>query len=544
MTSHIRRFGIGIPIVALLACLAMGLSCSGDEEGVVKPAKPAAPTVVGVNSTRPNGSLTMCAEPQGEASQLEYQFDFRVGDVGGLTDWSPDSCRSYSWGPEGRYEVSARIRQGTLVSDWSDEFVVVVIDETISVPEPPAGEDFVIVGRNIRVCGSGAASNLGHPVEYRFKIEPDHVMGWHIDKCSYIPWAVPGTYRARAQARCALHNGIVSYWSQFFEFRVVSGADTRIVRVINEPELGAGPETEINFLDAVPDTLPSGSWVTLIVEGSNPNYPFGSCTDPINRCIGFQLHYERVRATASNSHFVSAWLPLLPFDGNPNGLQDTLRMNIGSVDYDVHARAVDEFAADIEPARLPLIGNFAPILDDYYMENHDGSVIRHGDTLTFDWWSPENTDTIDIGRGERKKQFSFTITARGHDDPRDPAGSAIKGWRYFFVSVDNSLLLYDFARAGNWVKALGDNTLSDVFTWTVTYSLDDINGNSVFADLPVWANSAVDFAIRGRDTGPTDTFEQFVYLNGERLPVNQYNVWEYGRRTEAGFQRFFIQIRR
>ena len=78
----------------------------------------------------------------------------------------------------------------------------------------------------------------------------------------------------------------------------------------------------------------------------------------------------------------------------------------------------------------------------------------------------------------------------------------------------------------------------------MTYPLDDINGDSVFAALPVWANSAWDFALRGRDTGPSDTFEQLLYLDATRLPVNQYNEWEYGRRTEPGFMRFYVQVRR
>jgi hypothetical protein len=531
-------------VVAALGCLAIALmvSCSNDEQGVVEPAKPAAPMVIGLNSTRPSGSLVLCAETQSGGSQLEYQFDFLMGQDGGLTDWSPDSCKSYHWGVEGRYEVGARIRQGTLVSDWSDNFIVVIIDETITPPEPPVGDDIVVVGGDIRLCGSSGASSLGHTIEYRFKIEPDLVLDWHIARCSSTPWTMPGTFKARAQARCLLHNGIISHWSRFFEFSVVSGADTRIVQVISQPEPGAGQATEINFLDGAPDTVASGSWVTVIVEGSNPDYAAGTCTDPINRCISFQFQYERFRATAGNSHFVSAWLPFLPFDSNPNGLEDTLRMNIGSVDYDILARAVDEFAGDVEPPRLPLVGNFAPVLDDYYIESHDGTVVRHGDTLTFDWWSPENADTVDLAAGERKKQFSFTITATGHDDARDAAGSAIKGWRYFFIAVDNPALLYDFGRAGSWVEALQDDVLSDVVTWTVTYPLDDINGDSVLANLPIWMNREWDFAIRGRDTGPSDTFQQLVHVNGETIPVNQYGTWEYGRRTEAGFQRFFIRL--
>jgi hypothetical protein len=112
------------------------------------------------------------------------------------------------------------------------------------------------------------------------------------------------------------------------------------------------------------------------------------------------------------------------------------------------------------------------------------------------------------------------------------------------LTVDNPPLLHDFGRAGSWVVGVADNTLSDVFIWEVRYPIDDVAGDTVFANLPMWINRGWDFAVRGRDSGPTDSFEQSVRVNEQTIPVNEYTSREYGRRTSTGFQRFFIQLTR
>jgi len=536
-----HRFA-GILVIVVLSFLP---SCAGDDGELVGPGPPIAPVVVGLNSTTPGGTLTMCATTPDGGPDIEYQFDFRVGENNGLTGWSSNQCQSHSWAFEGRYTVRARARRGDLTSAWSGDWIVVVIDESVWPPDGPTSDGLVVVGTNIRFCASGAFSDRNHPIEYRFRVDPDIEFDWHIDACSSHPWLVPGVFRVRAQARCVLHNGNMSAWSQSVAFNAVSGADTRLVRVFNGLSPGATATTEINFSDALPDTVPFGDWVTFVVEGSNPDYTVPTtCSDPVNRCIKFQFRYERSRATAVNGFFESSWLPLQPFDSNPAGLTDTLRMNAGSVDYNLFFRALDEFAGDAEPAEASIVGNFSPILDDYFIEDSDGAKIRHGDTLRIDWWNPVNSDTVDVSSNQRKKRFSFTIVGYGHDDARDPAGSAVAGWRYLFIDGDNGVLLYDIGRAGEWVESLKADTLRDAFVWEVRYPLDDINGDAVFDDLPEWANRLCDYSLRGRDAGLAETFEQKVLIGGETTIVNDYGIWDYGRRTEAGFQRFFIEVAR
>ena len=112
------------------------------------------------------------------------------------------------------------------------------------------------------------------------------------------------------------------------------------------------------------------------------------------------------------------------------------------------------------------------------------------------------------------------------------------------------MTLYGFARAGfQWVPALETNALCDTFTWTVRYPMDDVNGDTVFNALPDFVRNSFgqpirgwDFSVRGRDSGPSDAFQQYVLLDGEQQLVNQYNTKDFGRRTSPnfGFQRFFI----
>lgn len=538
-----KVFVIFVLIAVALAAAVLVVSCSDEAPVTAPPKSPPVPGISGLDSARPGSPLTLCIGTQAAGAGVEYQFDFGAG--GPLSGWSPDSCRTHGWAFEGSYNVRVRARRGTLVSGWSNGWRVTIIDETVTPPNTPTVDPIVTVGQTVQVCGSAAVSSKAHPIEYRFRVDPDRVMDWHIDKCAPVRWTVPGTVRMRAQARCVLHNGIFSQWSQSVEVMATSGVDTRIVEVLNSPSPGSGSVTAVNFEDAVPDTLPMGSWVTVVVEGNRPNYAIGSCVDPVNQCVGFQLQYERVRASVAASRFTSPWLPVDPFDGNPTGVLDTLRLNVGSVEYTIRARASDEFGPDTAPASFSIVGNLAPFLDDFSLRGGDDTVIPDGGTLAWNWWAPDNSDTLDLGAGERKKQFSLVIKAAGRDDPRDSAGSGIRGWRYLFSDVETQTSFFDFARAGfTYVEALDVNALCDTFTWTVRYPADDVNGDTVFAVLPAWIDQDLVFSIRGRDSSPGSRFRQLTYLKGVQELVNEYDASGLGRVTRTGSQTFRIRLTR
>jgi len=534
-------------LLPVLIGVVLAGSCSSDKEKIMEAPKtiglPSKPTSLG--SARPGFSLEICVDDAGGGADAEYQFDFDPDGDGNLSPWLPDSCISHSWAAEGQYPVTARVRAFGLVSEWSEPLVVTIIDETIEPPIAPTGDSVVVVGEPAMLCGSGAVSSLGHTVEYRFVIDPPLDADWHISKCVSIPWQTPGVFRVRAQARCLLHPGIQSELSQSWGLQAVSAVSTQVLELAVAPALD-GPWVDIDFSDEEPDTVSTNSWIRIVVEGSNPDYGFGTCEDVVNRCLGFQLQYEHFSPFVVNSRVTSDWLPTPPFDGNPNGTVDTLRLNLGPLNYTLRGRANDEFGADPEPPELDIVGNYAPLLTDYYIQNHDGTIVRYGDTVLWDWWAPANSDTVNEANGERKKRFSFLIKGTGQDDPRDPVGSAVKTWNYLFIAADDPIYFGEFARASlrDWVEGSQVNALCDTFTWEVTYPIDDVDGDAIFASLPPWINRTWDFTIRGRDSAPGDTYEQWVFVGGQKQLIGSYNAANLGRRTPNGFQRFSIAIQR
>lgn len=523
-----------------VVCLLLLAGCSEDKTVTVDNAPPpvGTPVVVALNSARPGVPALICAGTEGNGNTYEFQFDFGVGDP---TDWTTTSCQSFQWAAEGRFEVRIRARRDGVESDWSDSWIMTVIDEVIQPPDIPGGDDDVLVGKQIRFCAQGASSSLGHSLEYRFRVDPSHDDDWSISTCKSRRWDSVGQFRVRAQARCVLHNGSFSDWSPSRGFSAFSAVATEIQDVRWAATPGASG-TPINFFDTTPDTVPEGSWVTVVVEAIPPNYAATTCTDEVNYCTGFQAVLEGNNLNVP-IQYVSPVLPSQPFDSNPLGLLDTIRFNAGSLDYILRPAAVDEFGPDAAPPALPLVGNLKPTLDDSYIENFDGTIVRNAEDLLWNWWSPENTDTLDAAKMERKKRFSFVIRAIGHDDPRD-IGSAIDAWRYLFIAADNPALFWPFARANAWVPSLQQNALSDTVVWEVTYPEADINGNTVFANLPEWINRSWDFAVTGRDSPVSGRFDQVLLIDGVEHAIESHAVADYGRRTQTGFQRFSIRLDR
>ena len=60
---------------------------------------------------------------------------------------------------------------------------------------------------------SGAVSNVGHPIEYRFYWGDGSYSNWSSAESASKSWSSPGTYTVKAQARCATHTSIESNWS-------------------------------------------------------------------------------------------------------------------------------------------------------------------------------------------------------------------------------------------------------------------------------------------------------------------------------------------
>jgi hypothetical protein len=336
--------------------------------------------------------------------------------------------------------------------------------------------------------------------------------------------------------------------------------DTRFVNVTNTYRVGLKVyEKSINFHDAVPDTVPYRSWLRLTYEGWDDSRDSTLCApDDPDRCVDFQIRYDRESSRNIGSHADSGWLPRGgPQDTDPGSPVDSNSANMGSVEYNFYARAVDEQGrGDGTPAHISIVGNFDPVLDEVSLEDHFGNQIDLAvlDTLTWNFWRgvgwPYTTvdDTVDIADPDQPfiKEFAWRLRATGHDHPLDRVGSGVKAWHYMIVDEDGNV--WRLARSGpSWVSADGLNLLDDTFTATFRYGSfltgEDAAGDSVFANLPGYLDHDLTVVLLGRDTaGDEPDFQQYVTMSGDAIPVNYYPVARFGRWTQEKTFTFHIRL--
>jgi len=98
--------------------------------------------------------------------------------------------------------------------------------ETISPPTSILGNQATYTNTSNSYTASGASSNLGHSIEYRFKWDDGTYSSWGSATRSHS-WSTAGDYYIDAQARCATHTDKVSSW----------GNISWNVKVLNPPQI-------------------------------------------------------------------------------------------------------------------------------------------------------------------------------------------------------------------------------------------------------------------------------------------------------------------
>gem|GEM_PF-3293613 len=164
---------------------------------------------------------------------VQIQFDW--GD-GAQSSWG-SGTQSHSFA-EGSYCVKARARCAThtsIESPWSDCFdVTIAIQEAVSPPDAPSGSLILCAGASDDYSTSGAASNLGHTLEYQFDWDDGSFSAWGASFESHA-WN-EGSYCVRARARCATHTQVESSWSACST--VLVGPHTVTAPVVIGPTVG------------------------------------------------------------------------------------------------------------------------------------------------------------------------------------------------------------------------------------------------------------------------------------------------------------------
>jgi hypothetical protein len=266
----------------------------------------------------------------------------------------------------------------------------------------------------------------------------------------------------------------------------------------------------------------------------------------------------------------SGWLPRNGVhDSDANSATDSNTVNIGSLEYEWYARGIDENGTpDGTPPFFRIVGNYDPTIDITFMADHFGKPLNVAvvDTMTWNFYKgigwPYNaeTDTFTTGINKYVKKWGWTISALGHDDPRDPPGSAVQSWRYYVYTnynpATNTGTFWGLGRAGNsWFPGPVPNTLNDTFELTVRY--DNGNGDDLFANQPGYFNNTVTIVLYGRDTRSiTGDFAQRVFWDevpagqpagtgvSKNNLVNQFPTGELGRWTPRKVIQFYLKFTR
>lgn len=335
--------------------------------------------------------------------------------------------------------------------------------------------------------------------------------------------------------------------------------DTDIFAMLNTYQLNGQTFVDsVDFEDSEPDTMPYNSWVTLFYNGWDNPCDSSLCIDVTNKCLRYQVQYTRTANLDGGpenggriTNSTVRWLPENGEDNNPFGTPDSTSMTVGSEDYEIRVRTVDEYAKpDGTPDWVNISASFTPTIDSHGLVNYDGNAVPDGDTLWWDWFSPANfqgstLDTLDFSdpfNPEIVKEFFFVIEADGHDHPKEPNG--IGSWLYVFRRVQTGTL-ERLKRSGFWTDGLTQDAFADTVRLVRRYPFGDpVAASESFATLPSWLNVDYDFTIRGRDAALADKYDQFMFVDGEALKLNTLNTASLARWTGNRAQRVYIGMRR
>ena len=544
--------------------------------------------------------------------QLAYQFDFDAAGAGNTTAWDTLTSVTHAWPTIGTYVVKAKARCAThtlWVSPWSEGETITVTAVT-ELPEirfatvirgvqkpyiAAAALDTVGYMKPFQISYHGITVNRGI-IAYKFfplstGITIPGADEWTTDLSDTIrvfngpgePVPPSRTFRLAAQSRDAsLSESLVD--AGLFEYGVCQvvvnfDPDTKIFNVSSSYTINDIVHAEnIDFNDGIPDTVPYDSWVRLDYLGWDDSRDEKLCSpaDP-DKCIDFQVAYTKDSDRVRGAYEFSLWQPRRGplHDTDPLSATDSNTFHIGSLEYDLHAHAVDEHGRpDGTPPSVHIIGNYDPTLDSVVVEDHLGNRIDLSivDTVEWNFWKGEgwpyvcNCDTIDAipstcnpiqcqlreypdlgGSWEFYKKFSVHIKAWGHDHPKDPTGSGLKAWRYLVKNEQNEFINFGKSMAG-WFDGAEVDVLDDVIRWRVFYpgpfsGNPDPMGDTVFDNLPSWIDDELTFFLMGRDMANQEgEFVQSIFINGQESIINVFPTGSLGRWTQERVFAFRIQL--
>jgi hypothetical protein len=621
-------------VFLLLVVVSVFMGCwldpVGHRETISQPTQPAGDATADIDESK---TYVTGGAVSSRGHRVEYRFDLDADGSHNFTNWSASDSVSASWPDAGLYVVKAQARcakHRQQRSVWSEGRLVAVgmavappgirfstrINGVQKVYDPAAPLDTVGMLKPFDISYHGLSFGAAIEAYKFFPLNAGVTLPgeneWTTDLSDTLRAfpntgedALPsGVFRLAAQCRDALGAespvDVGTFEEGVAQVVVNYDPDTQIFNLHSTYVIGDGMGgtiavgEDINFSDGVPDTVPYDSWARIDYTGwddARDGKVFCSPLQP-DECVGFQVAYWKESVFNPAASEFSSWQPRTGVhDTDPFSATDSNTFHIGSLEYELYVRSVDEFdRPDGTPASVPVIGNFDPTLEMVAVEDHLGNQINLAilDTLTWNFWKGEGwpyvcqCDTVDwqqaaceadfacqgreyperMGSFNFVKTWGFHIKASGHDHPKDPPpslvdplGSGIKSWRYMIQNSQGQFINLGKSNANFFeYKVDGQtqvNVLDDAIRWRVTYPshftdppAGDPHGCTVFDNLPSWLNDALTVFLIGKDTlaHATYDFEQGIFINGNYSVINQFPDASLGRRTDQRVFAFVVRL--
>ena len=319
-----------------------------------------------------------------------------------------------------------------------------------------------------------------------------------------------------------------------FQVVVNHDPDTRLLfgESFYTDQSGMPHEVLIDFDDADPDTMPYNSRLRMHYLGWDDPKDSLEYTDPPVP-MRFQFKFERwgYGLRGGISSHKPAWMPeLRAEDTNCNSNEDSTTMMVGSYDYLFLSKSFDEqYRYDHTPDTVAFVGNFPPSIDRIvlaydsipYSPTLELANIK-GDTVFIaigralaprpeeDYVSAYMTE-YDAEREVFNQFFKLYINGKGHDDPRDPPGSAVMGW-YFSITAEED---YYYRSEEEWLYDFDPDTILQEITFRLIIPKDPNFHDFPRPDpefvnnLPLWMGNQ-DLTVRGVDLHTAELFSEAI----------------------------------
>jgi hypothetical protein len=330
---------------------------------------------------------------------------------------------------------------------------------------------------------------------------------------------------------------------------------------------GEPTSMRVDFHDGIPDTLPYNSRLRFDYLGWDDPKDRETLQNDPPLPIRFQFRYFR-QSKEGLARKESSWYPLTGAeDTNPCDWladpeirdADSTTLRVGTFDYEFRVRSFDEqYRSDGTPDTVRFVGNFPPTIDEvrygFYLLFTGQIIESPDDTIRVQWGLPFDptaafpfNTVFDPVAHTITNYYRLYILADGHDDPRDPPGSGIKGWQFF---IDDPEFDYPYKKEGEWIFAYETNHMVQELVLRIT-APDDADVDSLVNNPPLFMGEQL-LELRCNDIsdkeifyegirGITPAFDGCDVIPGDYWITQEYRLASFAY-TDTLVTRFYLKL--